>query len=147
MEMKPVDSSNIAAIGREEDKLCVRFKDGAEYEYPGVTEKQYADLMAASSKGRALNHLIARLAGATLTSSGPLRQTPDQASARPIHMSQAEGCCRKLINNASLSGALDKLLAEGKTFECGKCGTEYRPQAHGPLILWEAVCDVLILRP
>jgi hypothetical protein len=142
MEMKPVDSSNIAAIGWEADKLCVRFKDGAEYEYPGVTEKQYADLMAAPSKGRALNGLIALRAGVTLKSA----KRAEPSAGGPIHTSQAEGCCRKLINNASLSGVLDKLLREGKPFECGKCGTEYHAKAHGPLILWEASCDVLVFK-
>jgi hypothetical protein len=74
-----------------------------------------------------------------------LRQTPEQACARPIHTSQAEGCCAKLINNASLTGALDKLLEAGKPFECGKCGTAYEPKVHGPLVNWEAVCDVILI--
>ena len=138
MEMKPVDSSNIAAIGWEVDKLCVRFKDGAEYEYPGVTEKQYADLMAAPSKGRALNGLIALRAGVTLKSA----KRAEPSAGGPIHTSQAEGCCRKLINNASLSGVLDKL----EPWECPKCGTLYEPKAHGPLILWEASADVLVFK-
>ena len=138
MEMKPVDSSNIAAIGWEVDKLCVRFKDGAEYEYPGVTEKQYADLMAAPSKGRALNGLIALRAGVTLKSA----KKPEPSAGGPIHTSQAEGCCRKHINNASLSGKLDKL----EPWECPKCGTIYAPKAHGPLISWEAQADVLVFK-
>lgn len=138
MEMKPVDSSNIAAIGYENQTLCVRFKDGAEYEYPGVSEQQYKDLMAARSKGRALNGLIAIRAGVTLKSK------PDKSAVLkqggPIHISQAEGCCRKHINDASLSGSLDKLEPWG----CPKCGTVYYPKAYGPLVNWEANCDVLV---
>lgn len=128
MEMKPVDSSNVVAIGYENETLCVRFRDGAE------------DLMAAPSKGKALNGLIALRAGVTL------RSKPDKSAVLkqggPIHTSQAEGCCRKHINNASLSGTLDKL----EPWECPKCGTRYEPKAHGPLVNWEASADVLVFR-
>ena len=138
MDFTPVESSNVAAIGWEADKLCVRFRDGAEYEYPGVTEQQYKDLMAAPSKRRALNGLIALRAGVTLKSAKKAQPT----SGGPIHTSQAEGCCAKLINNASLSGALDKL----EPWECPKCGTVYEPKSHGPLVNWEAQCDVLVFK-
>jgi KTSC domain len=146
MEMKPVNSSNVAAIGYENETLSVRFKDGAEYEYPGVSQRQYDDLMSAPSKGRALNGLIAVRAGVTLKSKQPLAQTPEQATARPIHTSQAEGCCAKLINNDSLSGALDKLAVSGTVWSCPKCGTEYQPKIFGPLVNWEAQADVLVFK-
>jgi hypothetical protein len=136
--MKPVQSSNIAAIGWEEDNLTVRFRDGKEYQYPGVTEKQYADLMAAPSKGKALNGLIALRAGVALKSA----KTPEVSKGGPIHTSQAEGCCSKHINNASLSGKLDKL----EPWECPKCGTIYAPKAYGPLVNWEAQADVLVFK-
>ncbi len=136
MEMKPVESSNIATIGWEADTLRVQFRDGKEYEYPGVTEQQYSDLIKAPSKGRALNWLIAIRAGVTLKSS----KKPEVSAGGPIHVSQAEGCCAKHINNASLSGALDKL----EPWNCPKCDTEYTPKVHGPLVNWEAQTDVMI---
>jgi len=55
-----VESSNIEAVGfRPEDGvvasvLTVRFKGGAVYEYVGVSEAFYADLLRAESKGRFL---------------------------------------------------------------------------------------------
>lgn len=52
MELIPVESSNIAAIGWESGLLRVRFKDGVEYEYPDVSDTAHAALMAAPSKGR-----------------------------------------------------------------------------------------------
>ncbi|HZL56786.1 MAG TPA: KTSC domain-containing protein [Bryobacteraceae bacterium] len=138
MTMDPVQSSNVAEIGWESDKLTVRFRDGAEYEYPGVTERQYKDLMAAPSKGRALNGLIALRAGVTLKSA----KKPEVAAGGPIHTSQAEGCCARRLNKASLSGKLDSLTP----FECPKCGTVYSPKACGPLVNWEASADIIVFR-
>lgn len=138
MEMKPVESSNIVSIGYEDGLMVVRFKSGEEFQYPGVTAQQHADLMAAPSKGKALNGLIALRAGVTLKSASK----PKVSAGGPIHTSQAEGCCAKHLNNASLSGKLDKL----EPFECPRCGTEYRPKVHGPLVNWEADCEVLVFR-
>lgn len=52
MEMIAVESSNIAAVGCENGIVRVRFKNGAEYDYPGMTVEDHAALMAAPSKGR-----------------------------------------------------------------------------------------------
>jgi hypothetical protein len=136
--MKPVESSNVAAIGWEADTLRVRFRDGKEYEYPGVTQQQFENLMASQSKGRALQGLIALKAGVTLKSSKP----PVIGEGGPIHTSQADGCCAKRINKASLAGILDNL----QPWECPACGTLYHPRAHGPLVNWEAAPDVLVFK-
>lgn len=47
------DSTNIAAIGYALDKLvmCVRFRDGSEYEFEGVSQSAYMKLMNAPSIG------------------------------------------------------------------------------------------------
>ena len=54
MEMIPVSSSNIAAIGYDEHNatLTIQFiKDNAAYEYYDVPQYEYDALMAADSKG------------------------------------------------------------------------------------------------
>lgn len=54
MDMKYVQSSNILAIGYDEDKsiLVIEFKDGSAYEYYDVPESLYYDFEAAPSHGR-----------------------------------------------------------------------------------------------
>ncbi len=138
MEMVPVESSNIAAIGYDAGTLRVRFKDGAEYEYEGVTEAAHAALMAAPSKGRWLKEY---------RSGHRLAEPAANAASDKFHTTQAEGCCKTQLKNASLFGKLDKLLATGDPFECGKCGTVYQPKSFGPLTNWEAEVAVLIFKP
>jgi hypothetical protein len=145
MEMKPVESSNVAAIGYADNTLTVRFRNGSEYEYPGVTQQQYEDLMAAPSKGKAIQGLVALRAGVVLKrSSKDLCDTLDARiyAGKPMHTTQADGCCGKHLNKASLSGNLDNL----SPFTCPKCGTVYNPKAYGPLVNWEAEAAVLVFK-
>lgn len=57
MEMVQVDSSNIDAIGYDEEaqELHVQFQGGSEYVYSGVPGDVHERLMSAPSKGRFLN--------------------------------------------------------------------------------------------
>ncbi|ARU40010.1 hypothetical protein CCB80_02205 [Armatimonadetes bacterium Uphvl-Ar1] len=57
MNLTPVSSSNIDAIGydKESRTLRIRFKNGSVYDYHGVPESTYAGLMSAASKGTYLN--------------------------------------------------------------------------------------------
>lgn len=145
MTMTSVESSNISAIGYESGLMRVAFKNGKEYEYPGVTAEQYAAVMAADSKGKSINALVAELAGVVVLKKRNIVLDPSLETGMRgdlVHTSQAEGCCAKHLNNASLSGALDMLAP----FSCPKCGTEYRATAHGPLMLWEASVDVLVFK-
>lgn len=59
VEMIPVESSNIEAIGYKEwnQELYVRYKSGT-YIYHGVEKKLYEDLMKSESKGRFMNENI-----------------------------------------------------------------------------------------
>jgi len=139
--MEPVQSSNVAEIGWENDTLAVNYKSGTSIELPGVTKAQYEELMAAPSKGKALNGLIALRAGVTLKSCAP-NSAASVAAGIPIHTTQADGCCGKALNRASLTGKLDNL----EPFQCPRCGIEYRPAAKGPLVLWQAVCDVMVFK-
>jgi hypothetical protein len=56
----PVQSSNIAAVGynEEERTLRIQFKSGATYEYEGVELETYDALMGADSVGSAFHRLI-----------------------------------------------------------------------------------------
>ena len=57
-EMKPVRSSNVAAVGYEDGTLYVEFLSGATYAYEGVDEAAYQDMLTASSPGSYLNRHI-----------------------------------------------------------------------------------------
>jgi hypothetical protein len=59
MIRRPVSSSNIASVGWEPDQegsvtgtLEVEFRSGHVYEYEGVPESEYENLLGASSVGR-----------------------------------------------------------------------------------------------
>jgi hypothetical protein len=53
MEMIPVQSSNLSAVGYDGNNQILRisFNNGSLYEYTGVPESIYTGLLAASSKG------------------------------------------------------------------------------------------------
>ncbi len=51
MQMIPVSSSNLAAVGYENGILHVRFNSGALYQYTGVPASIYQNLMNAASHG------------------------------------------------------------------------------------------------
>lgn len=60
MEMIGMESSNVEAVGYDEDKkeLHVRFKGGATYVYREVPIETYQKFMAAPSKGSFLATVI-----------------------------------------------------------------------------------------
>jgi len=59
-DMELVESSNILAIGYDEDnlELWVEFNDEATYIYDGVPAILHTEMMEASSKGSYLNRVI-----------------------------------------------------------------------------------------
>lgn len=63
VEMNYVDSSNIEAIGYDNDaqELHVRFLSGTTYVYHGVPIEVYENLMSAPSKGSFLNREIKKV--------------------------------------------------------------------------------------
>lgn len=54
IETKPVESSNLAAIGydAESKTLQVDFKNGKRFQYPNVPPERFAELQAAESVGK-----------------------------------------------------------------------------------------------
>lgn len=57
MERTPVTSSNVSAIGYDQDSqiLEVEFNNGGVYQYIGVPEYEFDGIMNAASKGTYLN--------------------------------------------------------------------------------------------
>lgn len=55
MQMQPVTSSNIESIGHEGDTLAVQFKNGALWNYPGVTADTFDAMQKADSVGKFFN--------------------------------------------------------------------------------------------
>lgn len=60
MNLQPVNSSRIAAVGWESDTLYIRFHDGALYAYSGVGRAEYEAFMNAPSLGSELSRLDKR---------------------------------------------------------------------------------------
>lgn len=60
MDMQPVSSSNIAAIGYEADTqtLGVRFNNGTTWHYEEVPQEVFDELSGAESVGRTFNQLV-----------------------------------------------------------------------------------------
>lgn len=60
MQMKPIKSSNIKAVGYEPttNRLRVQFGNGQEYDYTDVSIEKYNALMAADSQGRYFHQYI-----------------------------------------------------------------------------------------
>ena len=60
-EMKNVDSSNIAAIGYDDDELYelfVQYKNGMTYKYKEVPTNIYESFLKAESKGKFMNEEV-----------------------------------------------------------------------------------------
>jgi hypothetical protein len=60
MEREPVQSSNLCSVGYDPDTLTleIEFKEGNIYQYYGVPESLYVDLMSAGSKGSFFHYNI-----------------------------------------------------------------------------------------
>ena len=60
MRRRPVQSSNIAAVGWEDEVLEVEFVSGHVYSYHDVPESEYQALLGADSIGQHLHSLKER---------------------------------------------------------------------------------------
>lgn len=58
MNYQPVTSSNVKALGYENNTLGVQFKNGTEYHYDGVSVEIFNQILEAASIGRTFNELI-----------------------------------------------------------------------------------------
>jgi hypothetical protein len=143
MQMVPVESSNVAAIGYAPE-VClmrVRFLDGSEYDYPGISESTHALVMASPSKGSALTHLDGvRISPPT----GALKlREPAPPEPSILQVMEFDECCSPRFSKQARTGALDK----AETWTCPKCGVEYRPTlVDGTVRHWVAHIYVELVR-
>lgn len=72
MDLTPVTSSNVAAVGHDPKTatLRVRFNNGRTYDYAGVPANVAAQMMAAESVGKFLNSVIKPAYAATQVTDG-----------------------------------------------------------------------------
>jgi len=136
MEMVPVQSSNVAAIGFEAGLMRVQFLDGAVYEYQ-ATEQEHADLMAAKSKG---SHLAKFRKRGTRVDKPTSK--PERVWSRQMQTHDADECCGPKLSAALLAGLLD----EETEWTHEECGVTWRAQVQGPVRHWQPVCPIQILR-
>ncbi|MDR3595150.1 KTSC domain-containing protein [Clostridium sp.] len=54
MNLRPVSSSRMNAVGWENNTMYIRFKNGSVYAYMNVSESQYTDFINSPSLGSAL---------------------------------------------------------------------------------------------
>jgi hypothetical protein len=130
MELVPVESSNVAAIGynAECQLLRVRFRDGSTYDYPATSAEAHQRIMNAPSKGRAI-------AGCRGIKIGPVPETitlrePFVYQAQPLQTLQEDPCCARRLSKVLNS------LATVSGWTCPKCGCEWRPQLVGQVRHW-----------
>ncbi|WP_279005207.1 KTSC domain-containing protein [[Clostridium] scindens] len=57
MNRQPVSSSRMSSVGWENDVMEVQFKDGAIYQYYGVSQSEFQQFMNSPSLGSALSRL------------------------------------------------------------------------------------------
>jgi hypothetical protein len=148
MNLTPVESSHVAAIGYLDDErvLLVRYHDGHLYAWLDVSAAQFASLMAAPSKGKALHAmrgtsiLISRKEDANqIDNSGA--GTVAHVKSGPLNTldEDAGKCCAKTMKTFPPG---DDIVA----FTCVQCGLEFRPEMVGPVRHWRIVPQVVILR-
>lgn len=60
MNLKPVSSSRMNAVGWENNTMYIQFKNGAIYAYENVSEQEYRQFLASSSLGHELVNFQSR---------------------------------------------------------------------------------------
>jgi hypothetical protein len=141
VELTPVDSSNVAAIGyyAELRLLRVLFRDGALYDYPDTAPDLYAALMEAESKGRFIRQLRNGVRHAV---TAPDTARPVPAAHRELDSYEPDDCCDGPLIHALRSGA----LATATAWACPKCGCEWKPRQVGAVRHWRPHPVVEVIR-
>ena len=68
MQMLKVESSVIAEVGYDEPYLRIKFKSGQTYDYVGVSQEQFKELIKAPSKGKYFReNILDKFPGARMT--------------------------------------------------------------------------------
>ena len=146
MELTPVESSHIAAIGYlEADRvLLVRYKDGAFYAWRDFTADMWAALQGAPSKGawlaRQRDGILISKGGNAGNPSTPERHGAEQTAPLNVIDEDADKCCRKnFLRFATNVSDMPKVT-------CDTCGTEMYPEMIGATRFWRIKSNVVIVR-
>lgn len=151
MEMQPVISSHVEAIGYapEYNLMRVRFKDGAQYDYPNVSAEMHAAILKAPSIGVAIKPLKGvRLGEQPVKLREPAPPVLSKDPGR-LNTFEPDDCCVTPLSKAAFSGALDGLAS----WTCPKCGTEWnrtiehRMAAQSVIHHWSPHAPVEVFRP
>ena len=58
MQLIPVNSSNVVAIGYENGNIEVQFHNGSVYRYPNCSESLFREFLSSSSKGSFVHQFL-----------------------------------------------------------------------------------------
>ena len=120
IEMIPVQSSNVAAVGyiAEIFFLRVQFKNGEFYDFPNTPAISHQHLMAANSKGKWIAQNLTGGTKLTCHVDSTSHETPSEQAAKKLETIQDDSCCQKIISMASREGI--------DVWWCPRCGQEWR---------------------
>lgn len=139
MQLTPVESSHIAAIGYLESDavLLVRYRDGTVYAWSGILQPAWAFLESSKSKGTCLHAIVQDRPGTKISKGGTAvnQSKPEPAGAveaAPLNVidDAAAPCCR-----ASLTASLAQ-FPNATVMACGSCGLSFHPQQIGAQRFW-----------
>ena len=135
MDFQEINSSNVAGVAWEDGTLHVKYRDGGIYSCP-ATAAEHADLLASPSKGTHLAlHFRTRLKITGKDQPAP----PAAAVAQELATHDDDLCCSGRLSKALRAGQLD-----GKySWECPKCGVEWRAKRIDGIKHWAPHCPVL----
>ncbi len=119
MDLIPVKSSNIAAIGYSAECRLMRvlYRDGRMYDHVDVDPIEHETAMAVDSKGQYIAVLAKRKPGVRIGGEPIKLREP---ARRVIQTHDPDPCC-----SAGITRALP-LLTEVDRWECPKCGGDWR---------------------
>ncbi len=129
MDLVEVKSSFIASVGYEAGVLRIVFKDGKQRDYR-ATESDYADLLAAPSKGKWLHQWLSPGAPSVATS-GDARS--------PLATHEDDPCCAKRLSKE----LRDRKLDGREQWICPKCGMEWLAKMIEGFKHWAPHCPVM----
>jgi hypothetical protein len=152
MQLTPVESSHIAAIGylAAERVLLVRYQDGALYAFAPWSEVMWTALEASGSKGSLI--AATKIKGVQIVKGGNAEDSQSTRGALPLAAVEpsaplnaidvdADACCRR-----SLSKSFAKFPGAA-IMSCEECGQEFVPEMIGPNRYWRCKSNVAIVRP
>lgn len=124
-QLEVTNSSHVSACAYDRDThlLRVQYKDGSVYAFLELHPDGWERLKAAESKGK----FIAALSGRKVSH--------EDEGSRELQSFDEDDCCAQRIRRAMKSGKLDAC----DSWVCPACGTEWKPEQHGPVKHWKPI--------